>query len=240
MHHTAEEKEDYFSLIGGLFMKTFVKHFQRFVCLLCVIGLFGFSTPKTVEAAEIYPRYPLRWSDRNFLEYGEYSVELLWYNQNVTDTRLTSNIPYAMSGWRAVGHLSTYSTNASTTKKVTFMTPVFNFWYAELGEYDYQGTLGLTKLFRLPDGEEISTMDIAAGAANGEIRNAMIFFNPLEGKFKSYPDENIRNLIMHELGHALGFGHYTYSTSIMFKSNMPFDTLSSYDINCFHSKYNEP
>ena len=227
-------------------MKRFKKIALRLVCLLCVVGLFGIALPKTAEAAEFFDPYPLKWSDYSYYSNDDYNVQLKWFkNANVTDTKITSNIPYALTIWRSTNHLTTVQATSSTLNKVEFKMPTENLWYSMVGETYSHSMLGYTKAYLYPDGHELTNYVDSAASSNGLIRNAIIYFNPASGRFNSYSNAQMRNLIAHEMGHALGFAHPdvypNYDTnSIMLSGISTRVALSGYDLNCFRNKYNAP
>lgn len=227
-------------------MKQFKKIALRLVCLLCVVGLFGFALPKTAEAAEFFDPYPLKWSDYSYYANDDYSVQLKWIkNANVTDTKITSNIPYALTIWRSTDHLTTVQTTSSTLNKVEFKMPTASEWASMLNVSDTYSTLGHTSIYLYPDGHLFTGYADSAALSNGLIRNAVIYFNQTSGRFTKYSNVQMRNLIAHEMGHALGFAHPDVSpnydtNSIMLSGISTRVALSGYDLDCFRNKYNAP
>lgn len=220
-------------------MKKHRRFALQLACLLCVVGLVSISVPKRAEAAEIYPSAPLKWSSYEYERPGKYSVEVAWYNNNITNTKFTSNFSYAMSTWKGTGHLTAVKVSSSVGNVLTFSMPTESYWNLNIAKGN-SDIVGYTYLFRSGDGNQIKSAADAAGAANGTIHSAIIFFCPTSGTYNGYSDAMMRNLIAHEMGHALGFGHYgsSASDSIMYRYNSSIYTLTSYDKTCFKNKYN--
>lgn len=205
------------------------------------MGLFGIALPKTAEAAEIYPSAPLRWSSYEYERPGKYSVEVAWHNKNITNTKFTSNFSYAMSSWKGTGHLTTVNVSSTVGKVITFMMPTESYWNLNISKGD-SSIVGYTYIFRAGDGNQIKSATDAAGAENGLIRSAIIYFCPTSGKYNSFSNAEMRNLIVHEMGHAIGFGHYdsSPSASVMYPNVTSMYSLTSYDKTCFSNKFNRP
>lgn len=87
------------------------------------------------------------------------------------------------------------------------------------------------------NGTRITSSNVSS--AGGKIRNATIYLTPFWSEtYAGCSAVNYRCLIAHEMGHALGFGHYVAGTaSIMVQGVKSYTSLQSKDRYDFTAKY---
>ena len=91
------------------------------------------------------------------------------------------------------------------------------------------------------NGREITNVT-SANASTKKIRSARIEVNPVTNAsiLSGLTAIGYRAILAHEIGHALGFGHYWSSCTIMYSAVANIKTitsLTSYDISEFTRKY---
>lgn len=125
------------------------------------------------------------------------------------------------------------------TALIIFSTPTAS-WWNQLWGNSATKTIGYTELYDT-NGTQLLTKSSIQNSTR-RIRSATIYFNPTVSSncYVGMTAQGYRNVIAHELGHALGFAHYNNAASIMKTATMNivgYTSLQPYDKTCFANKY---
>lgn len=206
---------------------------------LAVTLVIGFC-PKA-SAAEYYSEYPIKWNSYTNASPTTRSLTFRWYNNNLLNSNFTSQINSAFGYWKyfyGVTATRVYNTN-DLTALIIFSTPTASWWHQLWGNDDTQ-TIGYTEIYDTKGTQLLTKSSIQNSTRR--IRSATIHFNPTLSSeiYVGMTSQGYRNVIAHELGHALGFAHYDNAASIMNKWTediVGYTSLQPYDKTCFANKY---
>ncbi len=165
-------------------------------------------------------------------------MTIRWYNYNVSNTNFTSNFTSALSYWKVFYGVSVTKVTSDSflVSLIEFVTPTTTWWNSKFNST----VVGVTYPYDT-NGKEINSAATAQSSTK-KIRSALIYFNPDTNAFGYWGMTSLayRNVIAHEVGHALGFGHYNGGASIMNSDISDFESytgLQLYDRNEFSRKY---
>lgn len=222
-----------------------IKKRVKILIVLCLsLSMFA-GLCSQAQAAEMYPSAPLKWSSYTNASPFTRSMTIRWYNYNVINSNWTNQFSSAFSsywGTRYGVSISRVTSGNDTTALITFVAPAQSVWSSKLKAkgYDPGSVAAITYPFDT-NGREISDAT-SANASTQLIRSARIEVNPVTDApiLSGLTATGYRAILAHEIGHALGFGHYWSSPTIMYSAVDNIKTitsLTSYDIIEFTRKY---
>ena len=177
------------------------------------------------RAAELFPNAPKEWQNQT----SSGMADVKHFKNVAPGSQIevvypeSANIASGYALWEvaAVGKQRVQNSTGTATGNlgtITHMVPTSAFWRDYFGDY-YKDYMGYTRLYA-PNGNEI-TMD-NADSMGSYIRSATIYYMPYDNEYvylqqlMAYSPSEFTSLIAHEIGHALGFGHVTDTSSIMY------------------------
>lgn len=197
-----------------------------FLIILLILGLL-FILPLNAMAAELYPGTPVSWGI-----YAGNNLSIVWHNYNVTGT-LGSCLSGGMQYWTSQTMVTASSTTSFASAKLVHVNASQAWWDAQFNAFEVEEVYAATAIYDT-NGVGISASNVAS--TTRLIGGANIYYSPYS-VFGDFTTTNYKSLVAHEIGHALGFGHYEDTPSIMNDGKLSFTSLQTYDINEFNDKY---
>ncbi len=203
----------------------------RRVCLFLLFVIFFAGSTFEVSAVERYASHPLYWQ-----HYSGNSLYIAWFDYNVSNWLVSSNLSGGHDYWANnssdVSIICEEQSSSYGNPRIAHATPTSEWWesnvspfldvYAACEKYDSNGT--------------VITDSNYSGCTN-YIRSANIYYTPDESLMSQLNVRNIKCMIAHEIGHALGYGEYNMGDSIMNQGVKTFSGLQQYDLNELERNY---
>jgi len=216
-------------------MKRITKCIIIIVMILTVCG--------SVSAEELYPVYPKAWMNRN--AHGQALLKYTDYNLSSNYTQIS--VSTASNRWAATAsgyqRVIVSVASSSETYRVYHVAATPTFWINKVGDEWMNDAAAIA----FPYGSNGSELN--QNSSSPDIKGANIYYPDNtygdgttglfeDNYFESLSTAKKNNVICHETGHALGFGHVSIGTSVMRElvDDMS-SSLSTYDLNCLSSKY---
>jgi len=141
-----------------------------------------------------------------------------------------------MNYWGSLNGVTTINTYNSVDGCMAHAVPTTTWWESYWSDsFDYvYGAAGVTFV---TDTGYLQVTESNVSLSTGLIRDAIIYYNPMEGAHYNFTSLNDSCLVAHEVGHALGFGHHTDNPSIMQQGRKSYTGLQTVDVADFNAKY---
>ena len=201
------------------------KKLRRFAAVALTLALAAMLTVSASAAT---------W---NNIVNGKLQITYTMYdvNQASSVTSLSREIPCGIGYWGALSQIScTYVDfmfeSFSTEGVMVHTTPSESYWsQIVLGN---NGTAGYTMVYDINGNNISSYLENSNGV---RIKNAVVYYNPLENAFDGFTMYNFRSLVAHETGHGIGMVHQP--NAVMTSGRLSYAALTSNDISAFKALY---
>jgi hypothetical protein len=214
---------------------------KTIICVMFILALALCSV--SVSAEELYPTYPKAWMNRNshgqaLLKYTDYNLS--GYYSGISVSTASGRWAVTANSYQRVV-VSAAASNESY--RVYHVASLPDFWKNKVGEYWMNDAAAVT----FPYGSNGS--ELTQQSSSPDIKGANVYYPDTtygdgttgmweDNAFASLSTAVKNNVICHETGHALGFGHVSSGTSVMREvpANMS-SSLSASDKTNLAAKY---